>query len=271
MKFQRYLHNHEASLEDVNCEPVPFCDRRERNGGWENIGWRTREEERSSSCAMRDAMMDWCQPKAGRKDWANECGGGSSWLGAGLCAPGHCHRPSRVLLEDGTTRSRTPMLTVIDILSQCFSSHSAVNRPQAIYRLRAAGDSRPEHMTEPQQSGALQMTPVFMSEREIGKCFVSLVRTVWIEFSLNCRWTTRHRRGLLCQAKSSPRIKARWATQAPCLHDWQLHNCSCAFVRKIANTTETRSFLSVLTKGGALLSPQVTIPRWPSDRVNWKC
>lgn len=54
--------------------------------------------------------------------------------------------------------------------------------PQAIYRLRAAGDSRPEHMTKEATAewwvALTQRTPFIMSEREIWSRFVSVVRIV---------------------------------------------------------------------------------------------
>lgn len=34
MKFRRYLHNHECSLEDISCEPVAVCDRQKMCEEW---------------------------------------------------------------------------------------------------------------------------------------------------------------------------------------------------------------------------------------------
>lgn len=109
------------------------------------------EERRNSRCVMRDAMMDWCQLKAGGKDWANERGGLSSWLGVGagaLCARtlSSSWRGLAVRWNDSFAYTHPDSYWhFVTVLLVSFSSAASTGD------LQAAGDSRPEHMTEPQQ------------------------------------------------------------------------------------------------------------------------
>lgn len=128
-----------------------------------DVGWR--QEEKMEGTSVAEALPGW-------------------GVGRALCAPGRCQCPGGVLLWDGTSRSHTPIPTVIDILSQRFSSHSAMYHPQAFYRPGAAGDSRPEHMTKGSHSWVVGCAhakdTIYYVWKENWSRFVSIVRIVWV-------------------------------------------------------------------------------------------